>query len=102
MQPVSIRRKGEKLGILNIIVIFLLFMSFYSKNLSFEGFSNKNPFMKFFHFGKKIGSKKVPHLKFILLINYLAVKGENLSVLVERMLERIKKTVCQNVNRYRI
>jgi hypothetical protein len=77
MQPVSIRRKGEKLGIFNIIVIFLLFMSFCSKNLSFEGFSNKNSFMKFFHFGKKIGSKKVPHLKFILLKNYLAVKGEN-------------------------
>jgi hypothetical protein len=60
MQPVSIRRKGEKLGILNIIVIFLLFMSFYSKNLSFEGFSNKNSFLKFFRFSKKLLVKKYP------------------------------------------
>jgi hypothetical protein len=60
MQPVSIRRKGEKLGILNIIVIFLLFMSFYSKNISFEGFLNKNSVLKFFRFGKKIASKMYP------------------------------------------
>jgi hypothetical protein len=51
MWPDFIKRKGEKLGTLNTVVIF----------------------------------------EFILLKNYLAEKAEILPVLVESMLERIKK-----------
>ncbi len=47
MCPVFIKQKGEKLGTLNTVVIFLLFISFYSKNLSINGFSNKIHFFKF-------------------------------------------------------
>jgi hypothetical protein len=50
MWPVSIKRKCEKFGTLNIVVIFFLFISFYSKNLSIEGFSIENSFFKFFYF----------------------------------------------------
>jgi hypothetical protein len=50
MWPVFMKRKGEKLGTLNTVVIFLLFKSFYSKNLSSEEFSNKISFFNFFSF----------------------------------------------------
>ncbi len=44
MWPVFIKQKGKKLGTLNTVVIFLLFISFNSKNLYIKGFSNKNFF----------------------------------------------------------
>jgi hypothetical protein len=72
---------GADISTLNIVVIFLLSIAFYSKNLSIEEFSNKNSFFNVFlfgsFFGKKFDCKKVPFFKFMLLKNYLAQKAEN-------------------------
>jgi hypothetical protein len=39
---------GADISTLNIVVIFLLSIAFYSKNLSIEEFSNKNSVFHFF------------------------------------------------------
>jgi hypothetical protein len=81
MWPVFIKRKGKKLGTLNTVVIFYFLYHSIAKTFLLKDFQIKIHFFIFLvlgaFFGKKFGSKKVPHFKFKLLKTYLAEKAEH-------------------------
>jgi hypothetical protein len=52
-----------------------------------------------YFFSKKFSSKKVPHLKFILLKNYLAEKAENFISVSRVYAGKNKKMACESIDR---